>query len=239
MGRTDDVEGPVPARPWPLVATIALLAVVSLLNNVLAPGLYVLWACVGVLGLVLLARADGLLPRQWGAGAIDRRAGTAAVVLAAVTVAGMAVATRLPGIGLAFLDERVSGMGPGRVAFAALVRAPLGTAVLEETAFRGVLLAMVARRAGLARAVAWSSLAFGVWHVAPALGVVTANAAVAGSPLGAHPAAGATLAVLAATLAGVVLCLLRIRYDHLVVPVAVHATANAAGYLLAWAVQGA
>jgi hypothetical protein len=38
-------------------------------------------------------------------------------------------------------DERVKGLWGGKLAYQALVRVPLGTALLEELAFRGVLLA--------------------------------------------------------------------------------------------------
>jgi membrane protease YdiL (CAAX protease family) len=220
-------------RQWPLVGVLVLLAAANLLNNVAAPDLYLLWACLAIVGLALLASADGLHRRDWGLGAIDRRAALAGVVLAAVTVGVMLAGTRLPGISSAYLDERVVGMNAGQLAFAALVRAPVGTAFFEEVAFRGVLLAMLARRFGLGWGVAGSSLAFGVWHVAPALGIAAGNAAV-GSVLGESPRWAAAAGVAAAALAGALLCLLRIRYDHLIAPLAVHATANSLAYLLAW-----
>ena len=198
-----------------------------------APDLYLLWACVAMVGLARLASADGLHRRDWGLGPIDRRAALAGVALAAVTVGVMLVGTQLPGISSAYLDERVVGMDAGQLAFAALVRAPVGTAFFEEVAFRGVLLAMLARRFGLGWGVVGSSLAFGVWHVAPALGIAAGNAAV-GSVLGESPLWAAAAGVAAAALAGAFLCLLRIRYDQLIAPLAVHVTANSLGYLLAW-----
>jgi len=226
-----------PARSSPLVGAVALLVATNLLNDVVAPDLYLLWTSLAVIGLALLARADGLAPAQWGLGRVHRRAALAALTLAALTVVGLVVGTQLPGVASAFVDERVSGLGAGRIAFDALVRVPFGTVLLEEIAFRGVLLAMLARRLGSTWAVVGSSLAFGAWHVVPSLGISAGNAAV-GSMLGAHPIGAATAGVIAAALAGVFLCLLRIRYDHLVVPMAVHATANSLGYLLAWLMTG-
>jgi membrane protease YdiL (CAAX protease family) len=217
------------------VAAVALLAVVNLLNNVAAPDLYVLWACLAIVGLALLARADGLHRRQWGLGHVSRRAAVAAAVLVAITAGAMLVGTQLAGVEAAYLDVRVAGMSAGEVAFAVLVRAPVGTALLEEVAFRGVLLAMLARRFGVAWGIAGSSLAFGAWHVVPSLGIAAGNAAIC-SVLGAHPLGAAAIGVLAAGLAGALLCLLRIRYDHLVAPWAVHATSNSLAYLLAWLV---
>jgi len=232
-GSNDAAAGVGATRTWPVVGALALLAAVNLLNNVVAPDLYMLWAWLAIVGLVLLARADGLHPRDWGLGPISRRAALAAVVLAAVTAAVMLVGAQLPGVASAYDDERVVGMGAGQIAFAALVRVPFGTAFVEEMAFRGVLLAMLARRFGIAWAVAGSSLAFGVWHVVPSLGLAEGNTAV-GSALGAHPVWAVVAGVVATGIAGALLCLLRIRYDHLIAPLAVHVTSNSTGYLLAW-----
>jgi membrane protease YdiL (CAAX protease family) len=224
---------PGSARAWPLLGSLALLAVVNLLNNLIAPGQYVLWAGLGVVGLAMLARADGLTGGEWGIGPVPPRAARAALALAGATAAVLLAGTQLPGVAEAYADERVTGMSAAQVAGAVLVRVPLGTALLEELAFRGVLLAMLARRHGTGRAVLGSSAAFAVWHLAPALGLAAGNAAV-GSALGAHPAAATSVAVLAAGVAGAVLCGLRIRYDHVIVPWSVHVTANSGAYLLAW-----
>jgi membrane protease YdiL (CAAX protease family) len=109
----------------------------------------------------------------------------------------------------------------------------VGTALLEEVAFRGVLLAMLTRRLGVAWGIAGSSLGFGLWHVVPSMDLATANAAV-GSVVGGLAAWAPVIGMVAAGLAGGFLCLLRIRYDHLVAPLAVHATSNGLAYLLAW-----
>ena len=53
-----------------------------------------------------------------------------------------------------------------------------------------------------------------------------------------EPPANSRVDHVAAGLAGAFLCFLRIRYDHLIVPFAVHATATSMGYLLAWLVMG-
>jgi membrane protease YdiL (CAAX protease family) len=226
-----------PVRAWPLAAALLLLVLVMLLNNLIAPGAYLLWGVLGMAGLVLLAGVDGLRPAQWGLGPVTRRAGTAAAVLAALTAVVMLIGTQLPGISDAYLDERVAGLSAGQVAYAALLRAPVGTALLEELAFRGVLLAMLAQRFSIGWAVAASSAAFGAWHIVPALGLAADNAAL-GAVAGGQTGWAAVAAVVAAGLAGAFLCLLRIRYDHLIVPFAVHATATSLGYLLAWWIAG-
>jgi membrane protease YdiL (CAAX protease family) len=232
-GSDDGRAARVAARPWPLLGALVLLAAVNVLNNVADPSRYVLWACLAIAGLALLARADGLRRQDWGMGPVSRRAARAAAVLVAVTAAAMIVGTQLPGISSAYLDDRVAGMDVGELAFVALVRVPVGTALLEEVAFRGVLLAMLVRRFGTAWGVAGASAAFGAWHLVPALGIASANEAL-GSAFGVHTVVAAWVAMVAAGLAGVFLCLLRLRYDHLVAPLAVHMTANSLAYVLAW-----
>lgn len=230
-GPDASLVGEAASRRWPLLGMLAMLVGVTLLDNVVAPDAYLLWACLAIAGMTVLARADGLRHRDWGLGPITGRAAAAATVLAAVTAAAMLVGTQLPGISSAYLDERVAGMGSSEVAFASLVRVPIGTALLEEVAFRGVLLAMLSRRYGTRWGIAGSSVAFGLWHLLPSLGL-TGNEAIEAA--GAYPLALSVIAMTAAGLAGAFLCLLRIRYHHLVVPLAVHGTANSLAYLLAW-----
>ncbi len=231
------MPGPAPATArapsWPLVAVVALLIAANLQNNLLAPDRYLLWTSLGVIGLALLAKADGLHPPQWGLGRVQRRSAVAAVSLATATAGVMLLGTQLPGLASAFVDERAAALSGDQVAFAASVRAPFGTALFEEVAFRGVLLAMLARRFGSAWAIAGSSVAFGLWHILPALSLATGNVAL-GSVLEGRPLTAVTAAFVSAGIAGAALCLVRIRYDHLVVPLAVHATATSLGYLLAW-----
>ena len=65
-----------------------------------------------------------------------------------------------------------------------LVQIPLGTVVLEEVAFRGVLPALM----GASPAIRWrwvpvlgASILFGLWHILPSIGIDNANAAVGGA----------------------------------------------------------
>ncbi|MGB8022398.1 MAG: CPBP family intramembrane glutamic endopeptidase [Candidatus Nanopelagicales bacterium] len=224
-------------RAGPVLGALILLLAVNMMNNVLAPRGYLLWTSLGVLGMFLLGRADGLQPQQWGLGRVTRRAAVAALALGATTCVAMLMGTRLPGVSEAFTDVRVLGMSGPQVTFNALVRVPFGTVLFEEVAFRGVLLAMLVGRFGLVAGAALSSLAFGAWHLPPAFGVVTGNAAVQAA-LGSAPLLAVTVAAAAAAGAGAFLCLLRIRYDHLIVPMAVHLVANGFGYLAAWLLVG-
>lgn len=63
-------------------------------------------------------------------------------------------------------DERLAGIEGWRAAYQVLVRIPVGTALVEELVFRGVLLGAWLPL-GTSEAVIASSLVFGLWHVAP------------------------------------------------------------------------
>jgi uncharacterized protein len=168
----------------------------------------------------------------------DLRRGLAYGVVGAVTVTvvlGLGVA--LPATRGLFHDRRAEGISMAVLLYVALVRVPLGTVVLEETLFRGVLLGLGMRRWSQTTAVTVSCLAFGVWHVLPARDVTSFN------PVFAHMAGGeldrvygVAAAVVATAVAGLVLCWLRLRSHSLLAPALVHATVNGLGYVLAFLV---
>jgi membrane protease YdiL (CAAX protease family) len=194
--------------------------------------------CVLTAGLlVVLARRDGCSWTALGLGRESLGPGLrwAGVLIAAVLL-GYVVAAALPITRQAFADTRATSLSGAALLSHLLIRIPLGTALLEEVAFRGVVYAMVERRRGVRAAVVGSSLLFGLWHVLPSLGLRRANAAVA-DVLG-FGTAGAVVAAVAATaattLAGVVFCELRRRSGGLLAPFALHWALNALGLLVAW-----
>lgn len=230
------VAPPAGTRPaaWQLGALGAGLAAYNVaLNHVPFPA----WSYVPA-NLALALAVTLLARRRWALGARElglARAGVRpGLVLAAAVVAAAAlalvIAPALPWAAPLLADRRASGLaGPG-LAYAALVRIPLGTAVPEELLFRGVLLAAYRRRGGALRAALASSVAFGLWHAGPAL--VAADA----SGFGLSPA-GLALAVAAAVVlttgAGMLLCLLRRWGRGLLAPVVVHAAVNGLSLLAA------
>ena len=76
-------------------------------------------------------------------------------------------------------DGRRRALG---TAYRAAVRIPLGTVLVEEVAFRGVLLAMLGGHLGVGWAVAVSSHLFGLWHVVPVRATMRTNGFVAPAP---------------------------------------------------------
>jgi len=184
------------------------------------------------LGLVLLARRAGLSWHDLGL----KYAVGAVLAVTVVYAAGAAVPLTRP----AFNDVRYH-LHPGAALLTAFIVVPLGTVLLEEVAFRGVLLGLINRHRGAAWASVTSSVLFGLWHILPSLRLGQANRAV-GAALGAD-ATGRVLTVLAAVgftaLAGLLLCELRRRSGSLLAAAALHWATNGLGLLLAAALATA
>jgi uncharacterized protein len=223
---------------WALVLAVAVAW--NLAANLWLPrALYVPGALVTAAALATVAvRVGGLRRAELGLGRGDLGRGlvfglAAAAAIAAVLAAGAAwPATR----GL-FEDRRAEDASAAAVLYLALVRVPLGTVVVEETLFRGVLLGLALRRWPAEAAAALSSAAFGLWHLLPARQVTSFNPvtdALAGDPL--TRAVGVAAAVAGTALAGLVFCWLRLRSGSLLAPALAHWATNGLGYALAAAV---
>ncbi len=222
-----------------IVTVLVIVNVVS--NRVIPKGLYVPWAMLSAGVLVALAvRVDG---RSWDDLGLARaswaRGARWGAVLAGTVLAIYLVAAAIPATRDLFRDERVEGWSLGQSVWAALVRVPLGTVLLEEVAFRSVLPAMLVVRTRTWVAVAVSAALFGLWHVLPALGLESVNP-VADDTVGQLPQwVTVAASVLSTSVVGVWFWWLRDRSGSLLAPVALHWATNGLGYLFAYAVWNA
>jgi uncharacterized protein len=158
---------------------------------------------------------------RWGAGT--------AVVVAAVLVVAVAAREYVGPVATLLGDQRAA-LPPDELRYHAAVRIPLGTAVFEEVAFRGVLFAVLARVLRPWTAVTVSSAVFGLWHVAPTIVGLRINEVVPASPEGVGAIVGA---VVVTSVAGVGFCWLRLRSGSLLAPILAHWATNALGLLAA------
>jgi uncharacterized protein len=217
-----------------LVLSGSLVAWSALANLGLGDLLYVPRNLLLTAGLLVLARrwrlrADELgLGRRhlgpglrWGAGSVG--------VVALVVGAGVALADVLGPVATLLADDRAA-LGGAALAVAVLVRIPLGTAVFEEVAFRGVLRAVARRRLTALPATLWTSGVFGLWHVAPTIVALRINDVDPTSAAGVGAIVGA---VATTTVAGIVFDQLRARSGSLVAPILAHWATNALGLLAA------
>ena len=163
---------------------------------------------------------------------IDAVMGHAGISLAAVVLFALgAFAFASSRHGHRIADERVAGMHGGALAYYVLIRIPLGTALTEEVVFRGMLFAAW-RAAGLSilGAALCSSVAFGLWHIAPTVNGVRINDPDASEV---KVRAAVLGAILLTTVAGLGLTWLRVETGGLLGPIVLHAGINSMGALAA------
>lgn len=185
-------------------------------------------------GLLWFARRINLAAEELGLERARVPAGLRWGAMAGILVGAVLVlAAAVPAARPLFDDARTAGIGPGLLAYRALIRIPLGTVLLEEVAFRSVLLAAWRRVASLPSAVAGSSFVFGLWHVRPAIDLLIENDVAADGPARILAMLGA---VAGTFIAGVAFCWLRVKSGSLLAPVLAHAAANSLATVLAYVV---
>jgi membrane protease YdiL (CAAX protease family) len=220
-------------RPGAAGAVALVAAWNPVVNRMLPPAWYVPANLLVAAALLGLARASGAGAGDLGLDPSTARSGLRLGLRgAALVAAGIGVGLGLPATRQLFADERLAGVSGAGLAYQTLVRIPFGTVVLEEVAFRGVLLGLFARRSGTARAVVASSALFGVWHVLPTLDALEANDLAAGTPARVAAVGGA---VVLTGVVGALFCALRLRSGSLVAPAVVHLATNSLGALAAGA----
>ena len=238
-----DIDETWAQRPIrPLLGVIGTLTVSNVIaNRFLADWAYVPWNC-GVAAVVvsIAVKADGQDFAHMGMSrATVGRGLRMGLGLSAVIVGAYGAALALPLTRDLFVDNPSELSGPA-LAYKVLVEIPLGTVLLEEIAFRGVLPAMLrdrvrpSRRAGFTADSIAAGL-FGLWHILPASDVSGANSIFRDTLPGATGHVAVVLGnVLATAVAGMGLSWMRNHSDSVVAPAAVHTTVNGVGSVATW-----
>ena len=214
--------------------TIVLLVVVNVVDvRVAHAALVVGPVCAAV--LLGLARLAGLSWQELGLGPGTWRRGlTWAAAIIGLAAIVLAAGAALPLTRDAFRDSRYH-LDLAHALLTAFVLIPVGTVLLEEIAFRGVLWGLLRRIGGTVVATTVSSALFGLWHILPSLGLATDNEAI-GNAVGQGRSAQ-VIAVLGTVvftgLSGVVFCELRRRSGSLLASAGLHWATNGLGVLTA------
>jgi membrane protease YdiL (CAAX protease family) len=208
--------------------TIAVLVGYDIARSTLVPGTIHFATNTGLIVVIAAVAAAARLTAEEVGLARDAlpagvRMGSLAVLVVGVVVA---VGVALVGGDSPFVDDHV-GRPLDDVLVQVVLEIPVATVLLEELAFRGVLAALLHRVLSPARAVAVTSLLFGLWHVPGAWAGFDLSGVVA------------VLTVVAATtVAGVVFQLMKDRTRSLVAPGLAHWATNGLSLLIVWAVVG-
>lgn len=194
---------------------------------------YVAAALATTGGLVAIAWRHGLSStdlglnyRTWVTGLLW----SAAIVVIVGAVIG--VAGGIPRTRKYFADDRVTEVSGVTTARRALLDIPFGTVLVEEFAFRGVLLALGIQLWGTTTAVVVTSILFGLWHISPSLEMHESHTQTSGHPL---PTILST--VLFTGLGGVGFAVLRLFTGSLFPPAALHWAMNGTGVVVGWVIH--
>jgi uncharacterized protein len=217
------------------VAALALHNVFG--NEVLSDAVYVPANVLTAAALVGVAVLAGASLDDLGLGRANAGNGLRwGLAIAGIVAIGLAAGIALPATRELFHDERVADLSGADLAYEALLRIPVGTALFEELAFRGVLLALLLRVTSTVPAVAVSSLLFGLWHILPTVSGLRANELAAGT---AATVGAVTGAVVLTSIGGALFCALRLHTGSLIAPVLVHTATNSLATVAAFIVQRA
>ncbi len=173
-------------------------------------------------GLVVYAKHVGLTNYDLGFAGSDSPGGGGGSgcwgsVVAALVVLSLLVVAAVPAGRRLLADDRFDQVSAADASLKLLIDIPLIVG-FEELAFRGVFLGVLTRRCSERRAVAASSVLFGLWHILSA---------------GSNPAAIAGT-VIVTTVAGVVFAVVRLRDATIASPLLVHGLLNGTAYSLGW-----
>lgn len=218
-----------------LAGLVAAAATYNNALNLLRPSAstvqYVVGNTVAAAAVVAAGHRMGLDAGAMGISRAHRRSGAlwSARAVAAVAAGVAAIAAVPTTTGL--LDDRRADVEPAEFWRWIGLRIPLGTVLLEEVTFRGVLYGALASRLSPAAAAAGSSVVFGLWHVVPAVRTLEINVPEAPPRAKAAAAAGG---VAATTVGGLALCVLRQRSGGILAPAAAHLACNVLFASAAW-----
>lgn len=209
-----------------LVAAVSTLAVANVTRSAVVPARWDFTFNLGTGAALLgIGVAAGLDRERLGAGRRHLRAGLRLGSLAFGAISAVVAAGGLLGL---VTDDRAD-VGAAAMLGRVLVVIPLGTVLVEEVAFRGVLHGLLREVTDRRRALAAGALVFGLWHVYPAWRGGSVDVEGLGR-------IGTVLGTFAATTAaGVVFLWLRERSGSLVAPMLAHLATNSVAFAVAWA----
>jgi membrane protease YdiL (CAAX protease family) len=227
------------ARLKPLGLVVAVLIVTDLLLINQSALVTVPIACASTGLLLVIAKSSGLSWDDIGLGRGSFGRGAAWGAVAALLVSAVYVVALVSPFAEKLLGDERTPDSLGAMLLKAFVVIPLRTVLLEEVAFRGVLWGMLRRHHSPSAATAWSSVAFGLWHVPVALLIVDSSAGLsdaAGSSAATTAALVVAIVVLTG-LSGVVFAELRRRSGSLLAAAGLHGGLNIMGTLASFQVM--
>lgn len=217
---------------------LTLVVLILLYGTVLArlvPKKYHLYLNIFIAGVALLiGSAFNLSFDAMGVGLAHILPGILVAVAASViiTVATLFISA-IPFLRHFFLGDDLAHASGKLIAFEAAIRIPLGTALVEEVLFRGVLLGLLLQHQSTFMALLISAIIFGLWHIFPTINTLESNSGMSSTIKNkkTRQAGSVVGAVLVTCAAGLLFGWLRIIANSILAPWLVHWSINASGVL--------
>lgn len=214
---------------------IALIILILLYGTVLArlvPKKYHLWLNIGIAAVaIIVGFAFNLTLNQMGLGLRHILPGIFVAVIASVVITAATLCiSAIPFLRHYFLGDDLAHASGKLIAFEAAIRIPLGTALIEEILFRGVLLGLLLTHYDAFIAIIISSVIFGLWHIFPTINTLESNDGVAAVMHNKKRKTGSVVGTVVVTFAaGLIFSWLRIIANSIIAPWLVHWSINASG----------
>lgn len=217
------------------VVLIILILLYSTVLGRLVPKKYHLYLNIGIAAVAItLGLAFGLSLENMGL-ALDRILPGIywAFIVSVVIIVSMLIISTIPILRRFFLGDNLSHANGKFIAFEAAVRIPLGTALVEEILFRGVLLGLLLQHHSKIEALLISAAIFGLWHIFPTMDSLKSNITAAKVIANKTPRAAGSIAgvVVITFIAGLFFGWLKILANSIVSPWLVHWSINASGIM--------
>lgn len=216
---------------------LALVILILLYGTVLArlvPKKFHLWLNISIAAVaILVGFAFNLTLNQMGLGLRHILPGIFVAVAASaiITIITLGISA-IPFLRHYFLGDDLAHASGKLIAFEAAIRIPLGTALIEEILFRGVLLGLLLTHNSVIVSVVISSVIFGLWHIFPTINTLESNDGVAAIMHSKKRKAGSVAGTVIVTfIAGLMFGWLRIIANSVIAPWLVHWSINASGVL--------
>lgn len=219
-----------------LAQEIALVILILLYGTVLArliPRQYHLFLNIGIsVVAIIVGLAFGMNWANMGLDLSHILPGFFVAVVASIIItAGTVIIAAIPFLRHYFLGENLAQASGKLMAFEAAIRIPLGTALVEEILFRGILLGLLLLHHSTIVALIIAAVIFGLWHIFPTINQIEDNDSVAKALQDKKQRKyGSIIGVVAVTtIAGLLFGWLRIIAGGILAPWLVHWSINASG----------
>jgi membrane protease YdiL (CAAX protease family) len=217
------------------ILIVAVLFGWNLVANLLVPDLGAVPVSVsGMIAALLLARRAGA---NWSQLGVDRGSLSSGLRLGGIAfllvTSAVVIAALIPALRDFLGDDRFVGVAVGEVLYETLIRIPIGTALGEELAFRGVLLGVLLAWFSPLRATLISSALFGLWHVLPGIEALETTTVTSLSS-GLFGALSVAVQVIVTGAVGVAFAWLRFRSGSIAAPVLAHWAINGSAFMVGW-----